>query len=100
KGPVSDPFEAEWVLTPSQGMSVWIEQQLSTRLGVAANLRFVRPSQFLWQLAARLGDNLQVSPRFEKDCLRWHLLQVLPTLLHDRSFQPLLEYLERSSTGS
>ena len=45
--PLSDPFVEETVLIQSRGMGTWLQQQIATQLGIAANVNFSFPASFV-----------------------------------------------------
>ena len=45
--PADDAFAREVVAVPTRGMERWITQQLSTRLGVCANVDFPSPRRLV-----------------------------------------------------
>src|SRR3990167_2860630 len=100
QSPLADPFAPEWVLTPSHGMGVWLQQQLSAELGIAAQIHCPMPGQFVWKLADWLTPTLTTQVRFNKESLRWHLFELLPSQLDLPEFAPLRDYLSQRSDSS
>ena len=72
-GPVLEP---ETILIPQPAMRRWLQKTLAQKHGVAANLRFLTPGEFVSQaLAANLaGDAAAVA---NADTLRWRLWALL-----------------------
>jgi len=54
-GTRQDPFASELVVVPSAGMQRWLEQQLSQRLGVAANIAMPFPARFTAEIKGAVG---------------------------------------------
>lgn len=100
QSPLPDPFAPEWVLTQSHGMGVWLQQQLSAELGVAAQIQCPMPGQFVWKLADWLMPALTTQARFDKSSLRWHLFERLPALLDQPEFAPLQQYLAQRGSDA
>lgn len=100
QSPLSDPFAPEWVLTQSHGMGVWLQQQLSSELGVAAHIQCPMPGQFVWKLAQWLMPELSTQACFDKSSLRWHLFECLPALLDQPEFLPLQQYLAQRGSDA
>lgn len=91
------PLAAETVLVHSPGMGTWLQLQLAANRGVAANLRFVLPSSFFWQLHRRTRPSLPPQSVWDKPALVWQLLTILPQLLEHPSAAPLRKYLHPDS---
>lgn len=98
--PLSDPFASETILIQSHGMGTWLQQQLSSQLGIAAMVNSMMPASFIWQLAQTLPT--EVGPdgtepikvqQFEKSSLCWQLFEQLPAYLDQAPFQHLRDYL-------
>lgn len=75
--PPQDPFAAEVIAVPAKGVERWLTQQLSTSLGVAANIRFPHPNRLVADaLAAAQGVEPDDDP-WVPGRLVWTLLQVI-----------------------
>jgi exodeoxyribonuclease V gamma subunit len=106
--PLSDPFVEETVLIQSRGMGTWLQQQIATQLGIAANVNFSFPASFVWRLHSNLvqqqsPDVKSLVPQFEKSALRWEIFsrlsETLKTAQGDDKFGPLREYLKAVSNA-
>lgn len=93
--PIDDPFEPEHILIQSQGMGAWLQQQVSSQLGVAALIETQMPAAFVWKLAQTLLPDAGVSPLFDKHVLRWEIFRQLPELLTKTEFRELARYLDQ-----
>jgi exodeoxyribonuclease V gamma subunit len=79
------------ILIPQPGMKRWLQNALAERHGIAANLRFLTPGEFVREaLAANLAgdDDAAVA---QADVLRWRVWEqlALPTLAREPTFAPL-----------
>ncbi len=80
------------VVVQSGGMSRWLAQELATRLGLCANVRFPFPQTFVSSVFAQaLTQN--PTPHFDKSPLAWRIMRLLPDLLDDPAFAPVRAYL-------
>jgi exodeoxyribonuclease V gamma subunit len=116
--PLSDPFTPEVVLTQSHGMGVWLEQQISEKLGIAAMIDVQMPGAFVWCLIEALlpDDSISEEPvsknpmpkdspassikatsvqHFEKQNLKWEIFNRLPELIERPEFINLRSYIDR-----
>lgn len=93
--PNCDPFVTETVLVQSLGMAQWLQMQIATSLGVAANLQFPYPTSFLWQQYRTLFPHLPKENIFSREVLVWHLMRIIPSQLAKPSFALLHRYLDQ-----
>jgi exodeoxyribonuclease V gamma subunit len=81
----------ETILIPQPAMRRWLQKTLAEAHGIAANLRFLTPGEFVRQtLDANLPDQGETSLG-DAGALRWRLWSVLmdPAARHDPVFAPL-----------
>lgn len=97
--PLEDPFARELVLIQSQGMGLWLQQQLSESLGIAAMIETQMPASFVWKLSESLMPGPGVSARFDKAALRWEIFRRLPECLEQDVFAPLRTYAAAMRAG-
>lgn len=48
-------FQPHYIITQTEGMNNWLKLQLAEHLGIAANCRFMKPNDLLYQLYVILG---------------------------------------------
>ncbi|MGY1459793.1 exodeoxyribonuclease V subunit gamma [Luteimonas sp. A534] len=87
-------LEPDVILIPQPAMRRWLQATLADAHGVAANLEFLTPGEFVQRaLDANVpgrGDDLDAA------ALRWRIHAALsdPAVLRDRALQPMRAYLE------
>lgn len=89
------PLEQETILVQSNGVAEWLKIALAEELGVCAATQVALPARFLWQAYRGLLGRERVpavSP-FDKGPLTWRLMRLLPSLLGDEVFSPLVHFL-------
>jgi exodeoxyribonuclease V gamma subunit len=92
--PLKNIFEQEKIVVQSYGMGTWLQQQISTELGIAAMIDCCMPASFIWSLAeAVLPEYLKVQ-NFEKQNLRWQIFESLPEKMSLEKYRQLAAYLE------
>jgi exodeoxyribonuclease V gamma subunit len=94
---LTDPFQAEQIVVPGTSLSQWLKLELASELGMAANIDYPMPANFLWRLFRILIEELPIESDFNKEIMTWHVLAILPELLADERFLPLRQYLDKSS---
>jgi exodeoxyribonuclease V gamma subunit len=88
-----DSLRPDTILIPQPTLRRWLQRELALRLGVAANLEFLTPSQFTWRvLRADRPDLPEVSP-WDQERLRWRLY----ALLGEDAPPEVAEHLRRAS---
>lgn len=98
------PLENEIILVQSNGIAQWLKLALAADAragegggcGIAAALEFVLPARFLWQAyRAVLGQEaVPEHSAFDKPRLTWRLMRLLPEILAEAVYAPLLRFLE------
>ena len=73
----SPPFFPEQIIVQNAGMARWLTLRISEHLGIAANLKFSFPAEYMWQLIRKVLDGLPEVEPFRPGVMRWRILQVL-----------------------
>lgn len=85
-------FRPEYIVTQTEGMNNWLKLQVAAGLGIAANLRFLKPNNILFQVYFSLdGPRDQV---LAPDNLRWILFKELDTPFFRRRYPRVAAYYE------
>ena len=92
--PLQDPFAQEMILVQSPGMAQWLQIELATHFGVAANLRFPLPGVFLWEMYRHVLPDIPQENAFSKEAMTWKLMHILPRMMDDPDFVTLRRYLQ------
>lgn len=91
--PLNNPFESEKILVQSPGMAQWLKMELSTELGICANIEFPLPASFIWQTFVDVLDDVPSRSAFNKDAMAWQIITRLPHFLAREEFKELASYL-------
>lgn len=91
--PLPNPFEREIILVQSHGMAQWLQIELATELGIAANIEFPLPASFIWQMFQQVLPGIPKESAFSKDAMTWKLMWLLPSMLQQSEFAALSRYL-------
>lgn len=94
--PNPNPFSQETVLVQSLGMAQWLQMQLAEKIGVAGNIQFPYPTNFLWQQYRLLFPELPKENIFDRQIMVWWLMRLLPNYLHLPEFSSLSHYLKEA----
>ncbi|RKS86821.1 DNA helicase/exodeoxyribonuclease V gamma subunit [Orbus hercynius] len=95
--PLNAVFEKEVILVQSQGMGQWLQIQLAQELGIAANIHYPFPTQFVWDIYRIFYPELPQKNAFDADFMLWVLLAILPDLAKTPSFSALQRYFEQEN---
>lgn len=91
--PLKNPLQPEIVLVQSPGMAQWLQQQIASQKGIAANFTFPMPASFVWQLYVENLSDVKQQTEFNKNAILWRLLRIIPDFIERPTFQPLKHYL-------
>jgi exodeoxyribonuclease V gamma subunit len=89
-----DPLTPVTIVVQSRGMERWLCMELARHNGVIANARFPFPNTILSEIFSAVLDDASQSKLFERDSLTFRAMATLPSCLAEKSFAPLLEYVD------
>ncbi|XBS71973.1 exodeoxyribonuclease V subunit gamma [Acerihabitans sp. KWT182] len=92
--PLPDPFQPEVILVQSSGMAQWLQMELASRFGIAANFEFPLPASFIWRMFTVVLPDIPEESAFSKDAMTWKLMALLPRLCGQPGFEVICRYLE------
>lgn len=92
--PPADPFAAEVICVPTRGMERWLTQQLSTRIGICANVDFPFPRAVLGGAVAAASGIDPADDPWLPERMVWPLLEVVGAALGEPFLQPLAGHLQ------
>ncbi|MDX1569817.1 MAG: exodeoxyribonuclease V subunit gamma [Xanthomonadales bacterium] len=71
------PLRPVDVVVSHPGLGRWLSLYIAERRGIAANLNFEMPAQFVWRWARTNLPDLPAGNPFEPDALLWHVFELL-----------------------
>ncbi|BAH82997.1 exodeoxyribonuclease V subunit gamma [Candidatus Ishikawella capsulata] len=95
--PLKDPFEPEIILVQSKGMEQWLQIELAKDIGISANIKFILPARFIWEMFLLIIPDVPEESAFTKSQMTWKLRKILPYLLSKNIFTSLKYYLTDDS---
>ncbi|VAW40373.1 hypothetical protein MNBD_GAMMA01-1195 [hydrothermal vent metagenome] len=70
-------FQKTWIVVPNHSAKQWLQKSLAKSLGVCAQIKFIMPSSFNWEILKNVaGSNTRINI-FSSDVLRWQIYQLL-----------------------
>lgn len=92
--PLSDSFEPETIIVQSNGMAQWLQITLAEQAGIAANLHFPLPTDFIWKMFSQILPDMSAAQNdFTRQNMLWKLMTLLPAHLENPAFASLRHYL-------
>jgi exodeoxyribonuclease V gamma subunit len=91
------PLVPETVVVPNFGMARWLSLAIARAHGVCANVRFVLPARFVWEVLGRVvGPRAEIDV-FDPTVLAWRVFDALGSLEAGARFEPLAAYVDAPS---
>ncbi|MEE9411745.1 MAG: exodeoxyribonuclease V subunit gamma [Methylococcales bacterium] len=87
----ADLFLPEKIIVQNAGMARWLSLRVAEQLGIVANLKFLFPAEYMWQLIRSVLNGLPEVEQFRPGIFRWRILQVLAD--HSDEFSELSNFL-------
>jgi exodeoxyribonuclease V gamma subunit len=86
----SNVFQPQYLVTQTQGMNNWLKMKIANMNGIAANIRFLKPNDMVYEVYFRLdGPKEQV---LAADNLQWVLFSTLNSAEFIRRFPEIAAY--------
>ena len=95
-GPRKNPLLPEIIVIPNHGMARWLSLRIADEAGISANLKFLFPAEFLWNLLHQLLDDVPRDSVYRPAVLSWRLYGLFPELINSGEFPALSRYLQGS----
>ena len=97
--PLADPLATETVLVANSGIGRWLNFQIADRSGIAANIDYLMPAAFVWQLYQTCLKDVPEKSAFERSALRLRVLSHLDAIINepDKRWQPLQRYIGKDN---
>jgi len=98
--PVPDPLKSETVMVANPGIGRWLNLQIADHAGIAANIDYVLPAEFVWHLYRKCLNSVPKKSAFERSALQLRVLTALDVIAEegDKVWTPLQRYI--SDDGS
>lgn len=87
-------FEPYLVVTQTEGMNNWLKQQLAAHIGIAANCRFMKPNDLVYQLYYLLGG--AYTETLSAQNLTWLLYNLLGEKEFNKKFPSVAAYYQEA----
>ena len=83
-------FQPVYIITQTEGMNSWLKLRIAQRMGIAANIEFLKPNDLINQVYFSLGGPFKKS--LNSDDLNWLLYKVLGEKQFIQAFPRISDY--------
>ncbi len=80
------------IVTQTEGMNIWLQQQLAHSLGIAANIVFDKPNDIIYEIYKILQGGKQET--FNRENLTWLIYEILGTSSFRKRYPVQASYFE------
>lgn len=84
-------FQPVYIVTQTAGMNIWLKQQLAQKLGIAANIQFLKPNDAIHLLFKKLSGKYLFQSISAHD-LNWLIFDIINEADFKNQFQKIAEY--------
>jgi exodeoxyribonuclease V gamma subunit len=88
------PFQKETILIQSRGMARWLATETAARINIWANCDCPFPNTFIRHIYKLLLPDMPTESPFAKEYVLWHMMDILPEVMHEPHFKTVASYLE------
>lgn len=88
-------FQPYYIVTQTEGMNNWLRLQLAESMGIAANYRFLKPNDIIYEVYQLLGGTYSQS--LSSDSLSWIFYKLLAGSDFTRRFARVASYYQEGS---
>ncbi|REL35541.1 exodeoxyribonuclease V subunit gamma [Thalassotalea euphylliae] len=97
-------FEQEHIIVQNAGMQHWLNMSIAQSRGIAMNIEFALPAQYLWKLLREIASEDEVPEQslYSREVLVWRIYQLLSDdiIALDPTFEQATQYWQASSNAS
>lgn len=93
--PLPDPMQPEIIVVQNHGMARWLSLRYARRQGIAANMKFLFPSELVWYLIRLTDSDIPETLPSDRGPMTWSIMNILLEEEHEL-LQPLRNYIESS----
>ncbi len=88
----------EIIIIPNNNISFLLKIFLAKYLGICANIKFVLPAKFVWDIYRSIISNVPETNFFNKRNLTFIIVKLLPNILYKKEFIDIRRYLKKNYT--
>ncbi|MFC1843547.1 exodeoxyribonuclease V subunit gamma [Thermodesulfobacteriota bacterium] len=88
------PLKKEIILVQSRGMERWLALETASSLQIWAHCECPFPNTFIRNIYKLFMPEISDTSPYDKECITWHLMDIIPGLLETRQFEKVRQYLK------
>ena len=70
-------FAQTWIVVPNHSAKQWLQKSLAKSLGVCAQIKFILPLSFNWEILKNVAESNSSINVFSNDVMRWQIYQLI-----------------------
>ena len=70
-------FAQTWIVVPNHSAKQWLQKSLAKSLGVCAQIKFILPLSFNWEILKNVAESNSAINVFSNDVMRWQIYQLI-----------------------
>lgn len=70
-------FSETWIVVPNHSAKQWLQKSLARDFGVCAQIKFILPLSFNWEILKNVAQSDGKINVFSTDVLRWHIYHLI-----------------------
>jgi exodeoxyribonuclease V gamma subunit len=70
-------FSESWIVVPNHSAKLWLQKSLAKDLGVCAQIKFIMPLSFNWEVIKNTSKSNYQHNVFSADVIVWHINQII-----------------------
>ncbi|MDH5727896.1 MAG: exodeoxyribonuclease V subunit gamma, partial [Gammaproteobacteria bacterium] len=99
KSPRPQVLARRHVVVPSMLVAKYLNLQLAQKQGIAANIQYLLPAEYIWKALADLQLELPAQAQFESSVLHWRIYAWLCKAENIQNYSELNSYLDPSPSS-
>ncbi|NBC05306.1 MAG: hypothetical protein GVY20_16605, partial [Bacteroidetes bacterium] len=92
-----DPFQSQIIIVPNRDSAKWLQLQLSDKIGIAANYRFMMPAEWHWNQIREIYPDLPKVLPSDPEPMKWTLFGLLSNPAILKRFSRLYNYISEQT---
>jgi len=70
-------FTETWLVVPNHSTKQWLQKSLAGDLGICAQIKFIMPLSFNWEILKNVAESNSSINVFSNDVMRWQIYQLI-----------------------
>ncbi|QJC28812.1 hypothetical protein GJT81_02235 [Enterobacteriaceae endosymbiont of Plateumaris consimilis] len=93
KNPLNNPLQTEIIILSDLTLIPYLKINLSKIIGIHANINYINPEKFIWDLFIKIIPKITKENIFNKKMIIWQLMNIIPEIIVLPEFKNFKKYL-------